>query len=489
MNINSNNYIKETERQIKSYSFLSEFSIKKREELTVLAKSILDDLKVNAYSDQDISKLLSIYNVAIQKSKGHWYSNIFINLFKHDKVSILQEKIENLDSIVKKLKKIQKMQLPTNQSPAVYDILFDAYVFERMNFYGHATKLNNDGEPTFRFVERKKVNHFSNEELSNLVTLKEKLVSEKAKLEIRRDNGINRYESVEIEKISDEAFQNYFNNEFNILEIVYPQTFLTIAQLCEKNSLFTKADQSYTTSFRYQYLDCGFTRSPQTKWEHLRPYTHDMSPPKDFKMELVVYSKETELPSVINNYGHAAVKFRTPGGEVYSVDFYPAEQAGDFAMHRGELNSPDMDLFKPSTREKQTKISYTIPNEKAFYKLLNYIEKMQSYNADQFGTISTCAIPYHLTNNNCSGFVSSVRDYALKLGARRDSGFKKISLFKRIQTAIEKVLLCIYMNVYDEEENLDKGFQVGDIKNYNLELLKVQKPYLPIDLLIESTSS
>ena len=280
-----------------------------------------------------------------------------------------------------------------------------------------------------------------------------------------------------------------FNKE-NI-QLIHPSKDLTLEEL-EEIGVLEIDDESldYEISNDYQYLENGFEFYPEDEWEFLRPMSSTSNPPKNYNLDIIVHSKPG-LPGILGDQGHASVKITTPGGEIYSIGLFPKDlerESDDLSLQNGKLTSPDSYMFLPSHSVEQHQMSYTLPDQHAFHKLVKWIEAMQGYHKDDEDVVTTTNLFYHPTHQSCAAFASELRDYAINdLGAKsnqlnsgRITPLNKI--FIRFKEAILNFLITCPLGKI--KTKFDKGVDFGGIENFNIIKLNPNGMFLPIDLLI-----
>lgn len=516
MNINNNNpdFFDRIDNDLKKFSLLDNFNLNKRSLILSHADEILDYIATGKATPSQIQRLNELKGKLIQQSKGGAISNFFLNLFGKGKQLLeLNDRSLLIDHEFKKINKLIKNKastihlpqfLKTENAKNLENLLFDDHIYERMAHFGHTFSFNAEGKVVFKFSDRApldvEVPEDTIEDIEDPETYWDELYDEFADkditLEIRGEFNDGRYMNVPISEINPEQLKQLLIQEdgsFNkSIQIIYPPKELTFEELEEQGILECDEETNeYFIASEYQYLENGFVSLPDEEWEHLRPYAYTSTPPKEFTIDIIVHSKPG-LPGVFMDQGHASVKITTPKGEIYSVGFFPGDLERDpynLSMQKGKLITPDTYLFLPSTSYEQHVMSYTLSDPKAFHKIVNWIEAAQGYNKEEeTEEVNASNLFYHPTHQSCASFASTLRDYALELGAKSQTlSQHKVSNWTRLSIRIKEIIMNFAITNFFGKKKFqwDQGIEHADIKNYNITHLDPKGLYLPVDLILD----
>jgi hypothetical protein len=459
---------------VERFSFIDSLRLDKRRELVNLCVSTLEGIEQNPTLTQDkIEKIKELAKLGIDKAQGNALSNFFM--------TILFKDYKSFTSLLKELNKLLKIDAPAaiiatinNQlhkpqfksSNLASSILFSQHIYEKMLYYGHRL-TEKEGQPLFRYTKREPFFVLSLEDFD--IKVKEIFDNKELVIEFKSNSDQGGFERIKIndEKLT-EAELKLILQSHNDVEIIYPTQQLTLSELFA-NDILIKNDNDYSLSDRFLYLDEGFVSRSQSEWYKLKPTNHITNPPKEHKLEVVVYS-EQDMPGIFLDQGHASVKLTTPNGEVYEVGFYPDPSIEmEMKFDKGVLYCPDPMTYVPTHKLNKRTLTYTLTPH-AFKEVIKKIEIIQRGKKDD--------LAYHPFLKNCSAFARDIRDTALEHGAKNDVlSEKKFSYLEKAHfNTLEQVAAFTALNL------LNKSNKKG-VSEHKFEQLKSDGFYLPINLL------
>ncbi|MBA3603223.1 MAG: hypothetical protein H0W50_06205 [Parachlamydiaceae bacterium] len=500
---------------LNSFYLLDNFSIKKRKSLIDDAEQITILISRGLDSPEHTAHLIGLQVKLLDLSKGGWLSNFCLKMIsKANNVKELNYRSSLLKLDMKKIQKLLTADVPANKIPIflggkdlaknLNKLIFDDHLYERMKAFNHNITFNDSGEITFKFSERTSIDDEIPEDTLDEIDspddywceLYQDLLNKELSLCIKGEFEDGCYHIYALSEINHEQLKEMIVKEdgtFNkSIQLIHPRKELTLDEL-EECGILGKDEETgeYFIDCEYQYLENGFTSYFYEDWKFLKPFAYASIPPKDFTIDIIVHSSPG-LPGVFSDQGHASVKITTPRGEIYSIGLMPEIAERDpynLSLQRGKLLSPDPYIFMPSTSFERHTMSYTLTDPKAFHRLMNWIEALQSHQEDEeTGEIKSCNLFYHPTHQSCASFASTLRHYALKLGAKSQKlKDRKISNWTKWSICIQEALLNFCVTNFLGKKKLlwDQGIDCAETKNFNITHLNPKGLYLPVDLILD----
>ncbi|MFT5319070.1 MAG: hypothetical protein ACI8RA_002340 [Chlamydiales bacterium] len=509
--------------------------------------------------------LKSISDDLIKCSKASRSQSKKLSYKKAEDVPVL-ERIEKNGEACKRLQKFIKIGMPVRHlnSPEINKLLFNQHIYERMMALGHELKLDVKGNPLFPHQQRiplsKKDILPVNREKLETEFLQKKQSGAPYPLNTYTDGrkgfSFKTYENVSLEEyerhIMIENIQSVFcinegtiakstariveDGQFKTLDgsfsedfwdaedmlaqfllpdgqlrdsdvhIEFPQEHLSIQDLKKRNIL--SSDGSISGN-NIQYLGNGFVEHSIFRWKNLVP-TRVLPPeqrPSKHTLDVISSFKGKTLGNIT---GHSYIKITTPEGEVYTLGLSTTKQSLD--AHQAVISSPDERYFTPKSSFTEVTGRYTLPDQKAFTKLVQYIEKIQGYHEDERGNPNTSTMMYQNLTENCPAFAHMIQDYSVKnVGAERvplsepetiklnrfqltGEKIKSWFIHTGISLAARASLRCGSIkdkNLFGFKlGGLSQGISVGGYENYGSIQDRIKRNqlniYLPRDLAIQT---
>ncbi|WP_068468606.1 hypothetical protein [Candidatus Protochlamydia phocaeensis] len=496
-----------------AFSILDNFRINERRLLIEDADEIINYIAKGHVTPQQVQHLKALQGRVLKQAQGGKISNFFLTLFGQSKLlEDLSARTHSITSKAKKIDKLIKAKVGTDKlgvflngwmAKKLQKLVFEDHIYERMAHFGHLFTFNEKKEITFKFSNRLPLGQALPSHPTDAAAdsywnkLYEKFIEERVALEIRGEFDKGLYQTISPSEITVEQLKAIIIQEdgsFNKnVHVIYPVQELTVKEL-EDKGILNKDEKTgeYFINSEYQYLENGFTPYSEDKWEHLRPYAHTSTPPKDFTIDVVVHSRKG-LPGIFAHQGHASIKMTTPQGEIFSVGFFPETEGTDrdphdLSLQKGKFVSPDKQLFLPSSIYDHHILSYTLSDPKAFHQFIKWIEAMQGYHEDKAtGEVNTSNVLYHPTHQSCAAFAAEAREYVIKKGAKSQLAQRKISNWTRFTIRIKELVANFLATNFlvNLLSHWDHGVEHAGIKNYNITHLNPKGFYLPIDLILD----